>query len=66
MAEKAKAAVKKAPAKKSIAKGQAYSCGVCGLEVVVDEVCGCAEAHEIICCSKPMKEKTIRAKAAKK
>ena len=56
----------KAPAKKRIAKGQAYECEACGLEVVVDEECGCAEAHEIICCSVPMKEKTSRAKTAAK
>lgn len=64
MTEKAESAVKKAPAKKRISKGQALECEVCGLEVIVDEVCGCAEAHEIICCSQPMKEKP--AKAAKK
>ncbi len=64
MAEKAESTTKKAPAKKRISKGQALECEVCGLEVIVDEVCGCAEAHGIICCSQPMKEKP--AKAAKK
>ena len=57
----AKKPVKKA-AKKSVAKGknkkgQALECGVCGLSVTVDEICGCAEEHPIICCMKPMKKK---------
>jgi hypothetical protein len=53
---------KKAAPKKKVAakakKGQAYECHVCGLRVVVDEVCGCVEEHALICCSKPMKKKT--------
>jgi hypothetical protein len=57
-----KATVKRAPAKKVVARrkpkaGDTYACEVCGLAVVVDEDCGCAEAHGIICCSEPMKEK---------
>ena len=56
---------KKAPAKKAVARrnpkaGDAYSCSVCGLSVTVDEACGCAEAYELICCSKPMKKKRAR------
>jgi hypothetical protein len=39
-------------------KGSKYSCGVCGMSVVVDEVCGCAQAHEIICCGAAMKAKS--------
>ncbi|MGD2245902.1 MAG: hypothetical protein PVI11_05075 [Candidatus Aminicenantes bacterium] len=62
----AKKPVKK-PAKKKAAaklkKGQAYECRVCGVGVVVDEVCGCVEEHTFICCMQPMK-KTRRAKAA--
>ena len=38
-------------------KGAAYKCGVCGVAVVVDEVCGCVEEHYFICCAKPMKKK---------
>jgi len=62
---------KKAPATKRAAakktdKGDAYNCEVCGLVVTVDEVCGCAEVCDIICCSKPMKVKKPKAKAAKK
>ncbi len=52
---------KKAAPKKKVAvkfkKGQAYECRVCGLRVIVDEVCGCVEEHALICCSKPMKKK---------
>jgi hypothetical protein len=44
-------------------KGQALACEVCGLVVVVDEVCDCMEAHEIVCCDVPMKK---RAPAAAK
>jgi len=59
---KKKAPAKKAPAKKAPAKGktkagEGYACGVCGLSVTVDDVCGCVEAHDIICCDKPMKKK---------
>lgn len=67
MAEKKAVAEKKAPAVKvkRMAKGQTWECGVCGLEVMVDEVCGCAEAHEIICCGMPMQESKPKARAAK-
>jgi hypothetical protein len=55
-------AAKKAPAKKAPAKGKTkagdgYVCGLCGLSVTVDDVCGCVETHDIICCDKPMKKK---------
>ena len=60
-----KAPPKKAPAKKAARRGKtnpgdAYSCEVCGLAVTVDEVCGCTEAHELICCSEPMKKSRAR------
>jgi hypothetical protein len=53
-------------------KGDYMSCNECGLVLVVDEACGCAEA-DVICCDAPMKKgkaaaakiKT-KAKAAKK
>jgi len=47
-------------------KGDLLTCSVCGLVVVVDEVCGCAMG-EIICCrEKPMvKGKAAAAKAKK-
>jgi len=65
MAEKKEAAGKATPRKK-VSKGESYSCDVCGLVVTVDEVCGCIEACDIVCCGKPMKEKTAKSKAAKK
>ncbi|HVP78953.1 MAG TPA: hypothetical protein VMV04_13785 [Thermodesulfobacteriota bacterium] len=43
--------------KKSVKKGDAYKCSVCGLAVTVDEVCGCIDTCDIICCEKPMKPK---------
>jgi hypothetical protein len=44
-------------AKKAVKKGAAYKCSVCGLVVSVDEVCGCIDTCDIICCEKPMKAK---------
>ncbi len=40
--------------------GDVYSCQVCGLAVTVDEICGCVEACDIICCQKPMKKKRAK------
>jgi hypothetical protein len=56
---------KAAPAKgttKKVAKGDAYSCGVCGLVVTVDETCGCVDTCDIICCNEPMKPKKTATK----
>ena len=47
----------KAVAKKPVKKGDVYKCGVCGLAVKVDEVCGCIDMCDIICCEKPMRAK---------
>jgi hypothetical protein len=47
----------KKTAKKGVRKGDVYKCSVCGLAVTVDEVCGCVDACDIICCEKPMKPK---------
>jgi hypothetical protein len=44
--------------------GDKIKCGVCGLEVVCVEGCGC-HVDEIICCSKPMKKAAAK-KAAKR
>ena len=49
-----KKAVKKA-AKKVVKKGDVYKCSVCGLAVTVDEVCGCMDTCDIICCETQMK-----------
>jgi rubrerythrin len=56
----AKPAAKKAagPArgsKKKVKAGERYSCEVCGLVVSVDEVCGCVDACDIICCGEQMR-----------
>ena len=54
---------KAAPKKKAVAKikkGQDYECHVCGLRVVVNNVCGCVEEHALICCKKPMKKKRAK------
>ena len=55
-----KKTAKKAPSK-SVKQGDAYKCSVCGLSVVVDEVCGCVDTCDIICCEKQMKPKRERA-----
>ncbi len=51
-----KKAVKKV-AKRGVKKGDVYKCSVCGLAVTVDEVCGCVDTCDIICCEKPMRAK---------
>jgi hypothetical protein len=43
--------------KRGVTKGDVYKCGVCGLAVTVDEVCGCVDYCDIICCEKQMKPK---------
>jgi hypothetical protein len=50
-------------AKKKMTKGASYTCEVCGLVMSVDEVCGCVDVCDIICCGKPMKERKIKVKA---
>ena len=54
---KANKIVKKASPKKQkeLKSGSHYECGVCGLGVTVDEVCGCADFCDIICCGEQMK-----------
>jgi len=52
-----KKVTKKVPtkrSKKAVKKGEVYQCGVCGLAVTVDEVCGCVDACDIICCETQM------------
>jgi hypothetical protein len=65
MPEKKASAAKKPRARSKTTKGDSYVCDVCGLAVVVDEVCGCEEVHEIICCEQPMRKRATRAKATK-
>jgi len=50
-------AVAKKGMKKAVKKGDVYKCGVCGIAVSVDEVCGCMDTCDIICCERPMKLK---------
>jgi len=55
--KKAVKKVAKKGVKKGVKKGDVYKCSVCGLAVTVDEVCGCIDACDIICCEKQMKSK---------
>ncbi len=54
-----KASVRTASAKvkapKKMDKGQSLKCEVCGLVVTVNEVCGCVDVCDIICCGEQMK-----------
>ncbi len=61
-AKKTAVAEKKSTSRQGIRKGDALECEVCGFAVVVDEVCDCAEIHEILCCEQPMKPRAARAK----
>jgi hypothetical protein len=54
---------KQATAKKKMAKGTSYACEVCGLVVSVDEVCGCVDVCDIICCGRSMEERKSKVKA---
>ena len=47
--------------KKAVKKGDVYKCGVCGLAVTVDEVCGCVDTCDILCCETQMKPARKRA-----
>lgn len=38
-------------------KASRYSCMSCGLVVTVDNICGCVDACDIICCGEDMKPK---------
>jgi len=48
---------KRASKKAGSKKGARYACGVCGLAVTVDNVCGCVDTCDIICCGEEMKRK---------
>ncbi len=43
--------------KKGSKKGDKYTCGVCGMVVSVDKVCGCVDVCDLICCGQQMKSK---------
>ena len=53
---------KKISKTKEIKKGDKYRCHTCGLVVSINEVCGCVDVCDIVCCGKPMKKKRKRAK----
>lgn len=38
-------------------KGSRYSCSACGLMITVDNICGCVDACDIVCCGTEMKPK---------
>ena len=38
-------------------KGARYACGLCGMIVTVDNVCGCVDTCDIICCGEQMRPK---------
>jgi hypothetical protein len=40
---------------KELRAGSSYACSTCGLVVTVDEVCGCVDFCDIICCGEQMK-----------
>ena len=61
MPAKKKATKRAAPKPKSRAVARArraakpaIECEVCGYRLVVDEACGCADEHVLICCGQPM------------
>ncbi len=54
--KKSAAKKKTAPKKqKELKTGSSYECYTCGLAVTVDEVCGCVDYCDIICCGEQMK-----------
>ncbi len=53
-----KKTTKKSGEKKTgVTKGSKYACNECGMVVTVDEVCGCVEVCDLICCGKQMETK---------
>jgi hypothetical protein len=55
-----KSSAKKKPVKKAkpaAKKKPKLVCGVCGMSVTVDNVCGTVEEHPIICCGLEMHKK---------
>jgi len=53
----AKKPVKKKASTGKIKKGAKYACSVCGIAVRVDDVCGCTDVCDIICCDTQMRPK---------
>ena len=55
-AAKLKAKLKAKPKAKAKPENK-LECRVCGYRVIVDETCGCAEEHVLICCGESMAKK---------
>jgi hypothetical protein len=49
--------MEKKTAKKKLSKKQQLVCRQCGLLVTVDEVCGCVDYCDVVCCGIEMKPK---------
>jgi len=62
MPAKTESTRRKTATKGKMSKNDSYTCESCGLVVLVDEECGCVQAHEIICCGESMKKTTRAAK----
>jgi len=43
---------------RKVRKGTKYTCRECGLVVAVDEVCGCVDVCDLVCCGKQMVRRT--------
>jgi hypothetical protein len=54
---------KKTPEKKTLKKGDFYSCDVCGLTVTIDENHAYTENTMLVCCGHNMKPKAPKAAA---
>ena len=55
MKKKTAKKAKRAPKRKTgVKNGDRLVCDDCGLEMIVDEECGCEEVHPVICCGEPM------------
>lgn len=48
---------KKKTVKTKMKKGAKFACSVCGVAVRIDEVCGCVDMCDIVCCGRQMKPK---------
>ena len=60
-----KASTEKKTTKKKVNKGDSVVCELCGFSSVSEEFGGIvvAEDTELLCCSKPLKKKTTKAKS---
>ncbi len=47
---------------KKMRRGTKYTCRECGLVVAVDEVCGCIDVCDLMCCGTQMVKKTPKKK----